>query len=44
LPFRQGHVLDLGCAFGYSTRLLRRRGYAAAGADASSRYIARAAR
>lgn len=44
LPFRQGRVLDLGCAFGYSTRLLRRRGYAAVGADASSSYIARARR
>src|SRR5260221_14656781 len=44
LPFRQGRVLDLGCAVGYSTRLLRRRGYAAVGVDASSRYIARVRR
>lgn len=42
LPFRTGRVLDLGCAFGHATRMLRRRGYHAAGIDASPAYIARA--
>lgn len=38
-----GRVLDLGCAFGYGTRLLAR-SHEAYGADASPRYIARARR
>jgi SAM-dependent methyltransferase len=42
LPFSTGRVLDLGCAFGFSTRLLRRRGYQAIGVDGSAAYIARA--
>lgn len=44
LPFHEGAVLDLGCAFGFTTRLLRRRGYEAIGADASATYIERARR
>lgn len=44
LPFSNGRVLDLGCAFGFATRLLKRRGYDAVGADASPDYIARARR
>jgi SAM-dependent methyltransferase len=44
LPFRRGRVLDLGCAFGFATRLLRRAGYEAVGVDASPAYIARARR
>lgn len=44
LPFSEGRVLDLGCAFGFATRLLKRRGYDAVGADASPEYIARAKR
>jgi SAM-dependent methyltransferase len=43
LPVGQGRVLDVDCAFGYSTRLLRRRGYAAVGVDASPSSIARIA-
>lgn len=42
LPFRSGRVLDLGCAFGLATRMLKRRGYDAVGVDASPAYIARA--
>ena len=42
LPFHAGRVLDLGCAFGFATRLLKRRGYDAVGVDASPDYIARA--
>jgi SAM-dependent methyltransferase len=37
-------VLDLGCAFGFATRLLKRAGHAAVGVDASPAYIARARR
>ncbi|MBF6589310.1 MAG: class I SAM-dependent methyltransferase [Ktedonobacterales bacterium] len=44
LPFHEGRVLDLGCAFGFATRLLRRRGYEAVGVDGSGEYIARARR
>lgn len=44
LPFRRGRVLDLGCAFGFATRLLRAAGYDAVGVDASPAYIARARR
>lgn len=44
LPFHEGAVLDLGCAFGFSTRLLKRRGYDATGVDASAVYIERARR
>ena len=44
LPFATGRVLDLGCAFGFATRLLRRRGYEAVGVDSSPQYIARARR
>lgn len=44
LPFRRGRVLDLGCAFGFATRLLTRAGYDAVGVDASPVYIARARR
>ena len=44
LPFRRGRVLDLGCAFGFATRMLTRAGYDAVGVDASPAYIARASR
>lgn len=44
LPFGHGRVLDLGCAFGFTTRQLRRRGYATVGVDGSPAYIARARR
>jgi SAM-dependent methyltransferase len=44
LPFKQGRVLDLGCAFGFATRRLARRGYETVGVDASPAYIARARR
>lgn len=44
LPFHEGCVLDLGCAFGFATRLLRRHGYEAVGVDASAMYVARAKR
>lgn len=44
LPFRAGRVLDLGCAFGFATRMLERRGYDAVGVDGSPTYIARAQR
>ncbi len=44
LPFKHGHVLDLGCAFGYATRRLARQGYETVGVDASAAYIARARR
>ena len=32
-------VLDLGCAFGFSTKMLARRGYETVGVDNSARYI-----
>ena len=44
LPFHEGRVLDLGCAFGVTTRMLKRRGYQATGVDASPTYIERARR
>lgn len=44
LPFADGRVLDLGCAFGFATRMLKRAGYDAVGVDASAAYIARAKR
>jgi SAM-dependent methyltransferase len=44
LPFRYGCVLDLGCAFGFSTLRLARRGYHTVGVDNSERYIAKAKR
>lgn len=44
LPFKQGRVLDVGCAFGFATRRLARRGYEVVGVDASAGYIARARR
>ena len=44
LPFSAGRVLDLGCAFGFATRMLRQRGYDALGVDCSPAYIARARR
>jgi SAM-dependent methyltransferase len=44
LPFHSGAVVDIGCAFGHATRLLRRHGYTAVGVDASAEYIARARR
>jgi SAM-dependent methyltransferase len=37
-------VLDLGCAFGFTARLLKRRGYDATGVDGSTAYIERAQR
>lgn len=42
LPFAVGCVLDLGCAFGFATRMPRRRGYDALGVDGSPASIARA--
>ncbi len=39
LPIRQGKVLDLGCAFGFATLRLARRGYETIGVDSSVRYI-----
>ncbi len=44
LPFKRGRVLDLGCAFGFATQQLARRGYETVGVDASPAYIARARR
>lgn len=44
LTISHGSVLDLGCAFGFTTRMLRRRGYDAVGVDASADYIRRARR
>ena len=44
LPFQGGRVLDLGCAFGFATRLLKRAGHVTVGVDASPAYIARARR
>jgi SAM-dependent methyltransferase len=44
LPFRQGHVLDLGCSAGYATAQLRRKGYQAVGVDNSPWCIAWAKR
>ncbi len=44
LPKREGKVLDLGCAFGFSTLKLARKGYTTVGVDNSARYIAWAKR
>ncbi len=44
LPFKRGRVLDLGCAFGFSTLLLARKGYETVGVDQSLRYIMQARR
>src|SRR2546421_10025413 len=44
LPIWQGRVLDLGCAFGYATLKLARKGYQVVGVDNSPRYIAWAKR
>jgi SAM-dependent methyltransferase len=44
LPFRRGRVLDLGCAFGFATLRLSRKGYETVGVDNSARYIAWAKR
>jgi SAM-dependent methyltransferase len=44
LPFRRGRVLDLGCAFGFATLRLARKGYETVGVDNSSRYISWARR
>jgi SAM-dependent methyltransferase len=44
LPFRYGRVLDLGCAFGFSTLRLARLGYHTVGVDNSALYIAMAKR
>jgi len=44
LPFKQGKVLDLGCAFGFATKQLARKGYQTVGVDNFPRYIARAKR
>jgi SAM-dependent methyltransferase len=44
LPFPCGRVLDLGCAFGFATKMLARKGYETVGVDNSSQYIARARR
>ena len=39
LPMKHGYVLDLGCAFGFTTRRLARMGYDVIGIDNSARYI-----
>ena len=44
LPFRRGRVLDLGCAFGFATLRLARKGYETVGVDNSARYVAWAKR
>ena len=44
LPGKRGRILDLGCAFGFATRMLRRRGFEAVGVDGSPGYIAQARR
>lgn len=44
LPFHEGRVLDLGCAFGFATRMLERHGFDTVGVDSSPAYIARAKR
>jgi SAM-dependent methyltransferase len=44
LPFGHGRVLDLGCAFGFTTLKLARKGYQTVGVDNSARYIAQAKR
>lgn len=44
LPFHEGRVLDVGCAFGFATRMLRRRGYDTVGVDSWPPYIERAQR
>ncbi len=40
LPFRRGKVADVGCAFGFATLLLARKGYQTVGIDSSPHYIA----
>lgn len=44
LPFQRGRVLDLGCAFGFTTVRLARKGYQTVGVDNAPRYIAMARR
>src|ERR1700676_998856 len=44
LSLREGKVLDLGCAFGFATLKLARKGYTTIGVDNSARYIAWARR
>lgn len=44
LPIREGKVLDAGCAFGFATLKLARKGYTTVGVDNSARYIAWARR
>ena len=44
LPMSSGNILDVGCAFGFATLKLARRGYTTVGVDNSSRYIAWAKR
>ena len=44
LPFHHGRVLDLGCAFGFTSLKLARKGYRTVGVDNSARYIAQAKR
>src|SRR6266566_7148631 len=44
LPFRRGRVVDLGCAFGFATLRLARKGYETVGVDNSARYVAWAKR
>jgi SAM-dependent methyltransferase len=44
MPFRRGRVLDLGCAFGFATLCLDRKGYETVGVDSSPRFIAWARR
>ena len=44
LPMSEGRVLDLGCAFGFTTLKLARKGYTTVGVDNSERYIAWAKR
>ncbi len=44
LPPPKGRILDLGCAFGFATRRLKRAGYVTVGVDASQSYIERARR
>lgn len=44
LPLRGGKVLDLGCAFGFTTKKLALKGYETAGVDNSARYISWARR
>jgi hypothetical protein len=42
LPLSFGCMLHLGCRIGFTTRMLLRRGYEAAGVDSSAGYILRA--